>query len=146
MSDYEKKIAWEKWRDPYLVDEDLEEIIADSLGDLSEEEEGLYQEFSEELDDINDSFMPSKSMKILMTNFGVMPVTDNNSISKSFNFWTGHTNFNISDSVSKDIQSVEGVEALDIYTRYRFRIAIGKLFKDRDVMHRIQEKLKDGQV
>ena len=143
MSDYEKKIAWEKWRDPYLVDEELEEIIADSLGGLTEEEEGLYQEFSEELEE-SDPFMPSKNMKILMTNFGVMPVTDSNSVSKSFNFWTGHTNFNISDSVSKDIQSVEGVEALDIYTRYRFRIAIGRLFKDRDVMHDIQEKLKDG--
>ena len=143
MSQVDKKIAWEKWRDPYLVDEELEEIIADSLGGLTEEEEGLYQEFSEELEE-SDPFMPSKNMKILMTNFGVMPVTDSNSVSKSFNFWTGHTNFNISDSVSKDIQSVEGVEALDIYTRYRFRIAIGRLFKDRDVMHNIQEKLKDG--
>ena len=46
--------------------------------------------------------------------------------------------------MSKEIQSVDGVEALDIYTRYRFRIAIGKLFKDRDVMFQIQTKLTDG--
>jgi hypothetical protein len=143
MPQQDKKIAWEKWRDPYLFDEELEQIT-ESLSNLSEDEEDMYQEFSEELAELSEGFMPAKNMKILMTNFGVMPVTEGNSISKSFSFWTGHTNFDISESVSKEIQLVKGVESLDIYTRYRFRIAIGKLFKDRDVMFEIQTKLTDG--
>tara|TARA_Y100001963_G_C6464423_1_gene301637 strand:+ start:98 stop:529 length:432 start_codon:yes stop_codon:yes gene_type:complete len=143
MPQLDKKIAWEKWRDPYLFEEELSEL-QETLSQLNEEEDDMYQEFADELEDISESLMPSKNMKILMTNFGVMPVTEGNSVSKSFKFWTGHTNFDISDSVSKEIQSVDGVEALDIYTRYRFRIAIGKLFKDRDVMFQIQTKLTDG--
>jgi len=143
MSQVDKKIAWEKWRDPYLFEEELAEL-EEALSEMSEEDDEAYQDFSDELDNIAESFMPSKNMKILMTNFGVMPVGEGNSVSKSFNFWTGHTNFDISNSVSNNIQCVDGVEALDVYTRYRFRIAIGKMFKDRDVMFQIQKKLTDG--
>ena len=34
-----------------------------------------------------------------------------------------------------------GTESLDIFTRYRFRIAIGKLFTERDVMADINNRI-----
>ena len=37
------------------------------------------------------------------------------------------------------IEKIEGIEVLDILTRYRFRVGIAKLFRDREVMSAIQE-------
>jgi hypothetical protein len=143
-----KKIAWEKWRDPYLFDENFDEedlhkedFSQEAPDGYSTEEMELEQEYMDYMG--LDKEVPSKNMKILMTSFGVLPVTDENSVSSKFNFWTGHTNFTLSASVSEAIEGIEGVEALDVMTRYRFRIAIGKLFKDRDVMFEIQKKLTD---
>ena len=47
----------------------------------------------------------------------------------------GHTNFDITKNVQQIISSVTGVEILDIFTRYRFRIAVAKAVKDRNVMN-----------
>ena len=60
-------------------------------------------------------------------------------INKMFNFWTGHTNFSITPDVAVKIEKIEGIEVLDILTRYRFRIGIAKLFRDRNVMNKIQD-------
>ena len=57
------------------------------------------------------------------------------------NFWLAHTNFNITQSISEQIEKVDGVETLDIFTRYRFRIAIGKAFNSSIVMQNIQNQL-----
>ena len=76
-----------------------------------------------------------------MTNMGMTPADRPPSIGKIFNFWTGHTSFSISAPIAAKIEDIEGVEILDIYTRYRFRVGIGKLFKDRDVMHNIQKAI-----
>ena len=68
---------------------------------------------------------------------------DQISIGKYFKFWIGHTNFDITPKVSDIIEKIEGVEVLNIYTRYRFRIGIGHCFKDRNVMSFIQEKINE---
>jgi hypothetical protein len=39
------------------------------------------------------------------------------------------------------IENCEGVELLDVFTRYRFRIAVGKCFTDNEVMANITEKI-----
>ena len=72
---------------------------------------------------------------------GIIPYNEYTASSKIFNFWTGHTNFNIIDSVAYSIETTEGVETLDIFTRYRFRIGIGKAFEDREVMRSIEKKM-----
>jgi hypothetical protein len=70
-----------------------------------------------------------------------VPYDEYNSASKIFNFWIGHTNFNISKPVSQIIENIEGVETLDIFTRYRFRIGIAKLFKPSEVMSSITNSI-----
>ena len=75
------------------------------------------------------------------TTMGIIPYNEYTASSKIFNFWTGHTNFNIIDSVAYSIETTEGVETLDIFTRYRFRIGIGKAFEDREVMRSIEKKM-----
>ena len=131
MTNTEKNIVWEKWKDPYDDRDEWFPRIDNKKIEKEEEEE----EFSEE--DIVFEQLP----QILMTNMGMVPLDRPPSIGKIFNFWTGHTSFSISGPIAARIESVEGVEILDIYTRYRFRVGIGKLFKDREVMNAIQQAI-----
>lgn len=110
-----KIIAWEKWFDPFGDDEE-------SFPDYN------YEENPES--DVN--FNP-KPLKAISTPMGIIPYTDNTASSKIFNFWVGHTNFDITYSISDIIENCFGVESLDIFTRYRFRIAIGKAFDESEV-------------
>ena len=55
----------------------------------------------------------------------------------------GHTNFNISTITANIIESSEGVETLDIFTRYRFRISVGKAFSDSKILREISSRICD---
>ena len=63
-----------------------------------------------------------------------LPLTEQTMASKYFKFWVGHSNFKLTKEFYKIIGRHPGIETLDILTPYRFRIAVGKLFVDRDVM------------
>lgn len=129
-------IIWEKWRDPFGWD-DIENIIdrneKDSLKDHIENE--TYEEENHEknivVKNIKDQFV--------LTPLGMIPLTENTVSSKIFNFWTGHTIFSISKNISSIIENVVGVETLDVFTRYRFRISVGKAFNDSYVLREINE-------
>lgn len=54
-----------------------------------------------------------------------------------FDFRIMHTNFNITGDVAEVIEGVDGVETLEIFTRYRARVGIGKCFVFRDVRDKI---------
>ena len=71
------------------------------------------------------------------------PVTEKIPSGKIFNFWVGHTNFDITRNIQQVISSVTGVEILDVFTRYRFRIAVAKAFKDRNVMNDISKAISN---
>ena len=120
--DAEKKVAWERWQDPFDIPND-------------EEEESFGESIPYE-----DSKRP---MKGVVTQMGVMPITEYSMPSRVFNFWIGHTNFSINKDIHKIIDNIEGVETLDVFTRYRFRIGIGKLFRSIDVRRAIDKGLHD---
>ena len=61
--------------------------------------------------------------------------------SQDYNFWAGHSNFYLTKNIANVICGVEGIEALDVASPYRMRIAIGKLFSPRDVMSNITQKV-----
>jgi len=137
------KIVWEKWYSPFGEDDIYEQKILDEQ--LSEDQG------HDDIDDIADAtLLPEKNIilskqlsgqKFMITPMGVMPVTENTESGKIFNFWTGHTNFDISTNVATIIERCDGVESLDIFTRYRFRISIGKVFKESEVMHNISKQI-----
>lgn len=137
-------IIWQKWADPFGDD--------DSIDLLSQADDNTDDEYSnfEDPDEVKPnkpmpgdlSFLPHrKNIRVMATPMGIIPFTENTASSKIFNFWTGHTNFSITKNIALLIEEVSGVETLDIFTRYRFRIAIGKAFKDSNVMQHINEKV-----
>lgn len=139
MSITNPKIVWEKWIDPYLA-EKPETELPDFLDARQDEDYSLYQEIEDGAEEAGITEHKEKTYAIASP-LGIIPYNEYTASSKIFNFWIGHTNFDISDNVAFIIEKVRGVEILDIFTRYRFRIAIGKSFKDRNVMNDINQEI-----
>jgi len=143
-------VYWEKWIDAF-EEEIEEEVQIDEEGFIEEEmsdtEEGPSYE-----DQIMSEGIFKQSMshiRSIITPFGVLPITEKTMASRYFKLWVGHANFKLTEDFYTVIGQSEGVEALDILTPYRFRIAIGKLFVDRKVMKAVRDKMVshvDGNV
>jgi hypothetical protein len=135
-------IMWEKWRDPYGSEEnvDINSAIEDMIRKKIEEQQDNMSDIEELPESINNEigFVKHK-MPMMITPMGLIPLTEHTAPGKIFNFWTGHSNFNITQKISDMIEETTGVETLDVFTRYRFRIGIGKAFKDSEVMHDINK-------
>jgi hypothetical protein len=103
----EYEIAWEKLRLPNEANED-----EDDEG-YSEDEEPKFQSLA----NIMNPAMQNPFYQL-----------------KSFNFWTGHTNFYLSKNIILIMSKAPGVESLEIVSPYRFHISIGHRFVQREVM------------
>ena len=114
-----RTITWEAWTDP-ADDEILEEFDEDDFDEDPDIHRVLRQ-------------IPN----LITTPMGVFRVHDRMNPAKQFDCWTGHADFDITKKVKDQIESVEGVEALVILTRYRFFLGVGKSFKFRDVRVKI---------
>ena len=73
---------------------------------------------------------------------GAIPVHESNIPSKLFNFWMGDTTFDLDEEKVTAIESVPGVEAIDVFSRYRFRIAVGRAFRRADVLAAIERAVQ----
>lgn len=136
MKSSQPLIKWEKWVDPFGRDID-EAKWTDYNSDIVD-----IAEFENDTDD--QPKLPQSSntpIKVIASPLGLIPYNEHTASGKIFNFWLGHTNFNISSKIKDLIEECDGVEILDIFTRYRFRIAIGKCFNDSEIMSLINDKI-----
>jgi len=141
MNNYasENLIVWQKWSDP-LGEDDLEAIPEEN--DAFDSEAEFYEDDSESSEEEHEAIeFYKRPTKVIMTPMGIIPYTDNTASNKIFNFWVGHTNFDISLPICNIIEMSQGVETLDIFTRYRFRIGIGKLFDTSSVINSINNSV-----
>ena len=138
----EYEVYWEKWIDAYQ--EEIDEIDQ-ALGQFEDLQdlEGLEYDIDPETMEKLEAMSSMPSIKTIMTPFGMMPLTEQSLASNHFKFWVGHSNFKLLNSHRKIIGSVRGVETMDILTPYRFRIAVAKLFVDREVMSEVRKSLLD---
>jgi hypothetical protein len=135
------KIVWQKWQDPFS-DESVysspEDFVKspDFIDDISEDDH-----YPNDHSDEPENSFAKKHIKAIITPFGLMPYNDQYNIGSSFNFWIGHTNFDLTPKIAAIIENNEGVEVLDVYTRYRFRIGIGQLFNSSDTLSNINQTI-----
>ena len=125
-------VYWEKWIDAFEEeDESFSEAVSEAEEQLTNEEllenEHLFQEVSH--------------VRSIVTPFGILPLTEQTMASKHFKFWVGHSNFKLTKDFYTVIGQHPGIETLDILTPYRFRIAVGKMFTDRDVMIGVRDEM-----
>ena len=130
-------VYWEKWIDAFeQEDNELEEEMQEMHELLTNE--NLIDDADEDLDLIKHSVSHIRS---IVTPFGVLPLTEQTRASNYFKLWVGHSNFKLTEDFYKIIGQQPGIEALDILTPYRFRIAVGKMFVDRDVKKDVRDKM-----
>lgn len=133
-------IVWQKWHDP-LLDNDSTHISPEEFIQEPEYIDDVNTNIEEDESETEQKIPHKKHFKAIITPFGIMPYDEYSSIGKSFNFWIGHTNFDISNQIVDIIELSDGVETLDIFTRYRFRIGIAQLFNSGDVMSNITNSI-----
>ena len=133
------EVYWERWIDPFDEDPNTPEDTAP----VDEEDARLSEEemFLSEEEKMMQEFQSLNGIKTIFTPFGIMPLTEQSLVSNHFKLWVGHSNFKLTNRFYRVIGKVDGVESLDILTPYRFRVAIGKLFQDRDVMSEIRKAM-----
>jgi len=129
-----KVVRWEKWADPFA-----QEVPKKEPDDVEDDRD--YKDSYEKAEREQKATLNRYTGPVLVGPMGVIPITENNSPSKIYNFWMLHTNFNISSPVLKKLKELPGVETLDVFTRYRARIGIGKVFNDTKVRNRITKAL-----
>jgi hypothetical protein len=130
---HQKSIIWEKWRDPFLGYDD-NEIDLDNIDQINtqyDDEETGEPIFKK----------TGPPIRVMATPMGLIPYNEYTASSKIFNFWIGHTNFTISKKIADIIETTDGIETLDVFTRYRFRIGVGKAFEDGEIMRFIEERI-----
>ncbi len=112
------RVIWEKFENPYQPpEEEDEEEYVDSY-----EKEGQVQQMH----------------PVVLTPQGPVGIYN---LSDVMNFWIGYTDFIITKPIIKLIDKTSGVESLEVFTPYRMRISIGKLFKPNVVMSSIGESI-----
>lgn len=135
----QRKLLWLRWVDPlasvYYSSAPTEpdahlEAMHDSLygpGDVKWEDPG----------------MPNLPVgPVLYGAGGVIPLHESMLPGKLYNFWVGHTNFDLgADNLVGRLERTDGVETLDIITRYRFRVGIGRAFDQDEVKRAIEHVL-----
>ncbi len=119
------KIEWRKWADPFknLFDSYKREQVTFEKHDFSDLKE--YQG------------------PVVMTPHGPIPINESNLPSTVFNFWRADTNFWMTKPIEYIINTTLGVEAFNLITPLRFRIAVGTLFDEADVKNRVSENITD---
>lgn len=80
---------------------------------------------------------------IRYTPFGHTTVKANSESKMSFKMYIGHTNFDLTREVLEVIKDVDGVEILEIFSPYQFRVSIGRNFLTRKVLREITRSVCD---
>ena len=134
-----KKIVWEKWIDPLNSNVDEVEYPGHSAPSLEQDrpieflssDANFEEKYEEHLDaeenergyGRNMTFNP---MRIISTPQGFVSLTEHSFASKHFDFWTMHYNHDITREIADTIEKCEGVETINVLTRYRARIGFNR--------------------
>lgn len=125
-----KQIAWEKW-DENVIEQ---EIVENFYEEYEEDESGMAEDALLFLE---------KIPNLVTTPMGMYQLHDKMSVLNQFECWMGYTNFDITHVIKNKIEKIEGVELLNINSRYRFFVGIGKFFDFSDVRIGIEKAICD---
>lgn len=122
-----RKIGWQKYED--VIQSEMYSPMANVLFDdlASEIDEEEYEE-EREMQEQETLFLPKNFYETI-------------SLMSRFDCWIGHTNFNITTSIKNKLNEVDGIEVLNVVSRYRFFIGIGKMFQFSDVRKDIEKTI-----
>lgn len=133
----QRKVAWTKFKLPQPASQ-IEDIEEEDNDDENTWEILEKKKYKDSVDRIESMIIGNK---ILATPLGSVNLDGSDETSKLFNVWIAHTNFNLTPQHYAAIEHVEGVEALQPISRYRFQVAIGYHFEEEEVKQNVNEAL-----
>ena len=92
-------------------------------------------------DPIEDELIFNSQPVYMPTKMGLVPTSFYELDFNNISFWIGYTNFTVTELVAQTIEQTDGIESLEVYGKYRFRIGIAPLFNDNDTLKSIQNRL-----
>ena len=133
MTKFTPRIGWIKWKNPYSNDEIEGED--DKYDRDNDDNVTLYKDGDE------DNIITQKNTRAILTPMGVLPLPEHSAAQNVFSLWTAHTNFDINNKIAEIVELTPGVETLQIFTRYRMNVGIGKLFSIEGTIKRINDNI-----
>lgn len=124
----------------HLIDkEDIKNptIIWEDLSIETDIIDGIIKE-SEDIDDDEFDSQMLEQEEIITSPFGVFKLKDFFNPMGQYNWFMGHVNFTLTQDIIRDLCRITGVEKILILSRYRFLVAFGKVFEDKEVKKNIQ--------
>lgn len=137
MKNLDPKIGWQKYEnvlEEQLTSTFFSDILQTIIEQVDEEEESetVYE----------DEVPQQESSYTILAKAGMnQKLFDDLGMITNFDCWVGHTNFDITPKIKKDLDSVSGIEVLKIFSRYRFFIGVGKMFDFKNVRNNIENLL-----
>ena len=152
MSKLTKVIGWQKYED-YIEKQLSCPMLQNILQSMFQPDEDLIDDESDDDDDdesYSDGDDDEKKSPLSSLIQKMMPLTpqviDDISMLANFDCWIGHTNFDITPSVRDQLNKIEGIEVLKIFSRYRFFVGIGQMFDFQNVRYDIESKIIKGEI
>lgn len=151
-----KMVAWEKWVDP--LNGNLDEVEWPGHEPRVTPDQVEYYDFSENsiavkegnidenfFKNLSNKIHSSNPLRVINTRLGMLTVTENALAANGFDFWTMHTNFDITEDIADKIIKAKGVDAFMPVSRYRCRIGFPRsgLFNITELKLDIQKMLTE---
>lgn len=138
------KIGWQKYED--VIESQLNSPIIDQLYVAMMKKHNQYHDI--DLEGLQEEGINPEDLEALMEEGAAPSISiDENlageiNLATNFDCWIGHTNFNITLDIKDELDKIEGVELLKVFSRYRFLVGVGRMFDFTDVRKRIEELCK----
>jgi hypothetical protein len=127
-----KIIHWEHYKDPFGLDIPRADLLENENGIVVSDEEMVIM-----------SKMARRAIPLINTHLGIIPYCEATSYSKRFDAYLGHANFSLDKNTIKLLDKIEGIEVVDVFSRYRLRMCVGKAFEVEEVKQAIHEALNN---
>ncbi len=156
MNEVKRKVHWQKWVDP--LNSNLNEVEWPGYEpqnvnpkdveywDFSDGDTNVAEPMDEQFfNQLGNKVHAIHPVRVVLTNKGLLTVTESATANSHFDFWTLHTNFDITEDVANKIIKSPGVDAFMPLTRYRCRIGFPRsgLFNVTEMKLHIQKILTE---
>ncbi len=78
---------------------------------------------------------------VIVGPMGIISLSEGVNLEEIYNFYIMHTNFDITYDIKDKLEKLDGIESLDVFTRYRARIGIGLAFNEHRVFRSVEDLL-----
>ena len=137
------KIGWQKYED--VIESQINSPIIEKIHEVVQARyDGVTN--IEDLEGLDEETLAELELQQQLTSQPVMISLDDEmateiNIASNFDCWVAHTNFNLTEKIKNQLDRIEGVELLKVYSRYRFLVGIGRMFDFKDVRRKIESKI-----